>query len=32
MGSGLQLEHDVQLLKHKLQVLPGQHAWILAEL
>ena len=31
-GAAFQLEHDVQLLKHKLQVLPGQHAWILAEL
>ena len=31
-GAAFQLEHDVQLLKHKLQVLPGQHAWLLAEL
>nr|CAI9709397.1 unnamed protein product [Rangifer tarandus platyrhynchus] len=31
-AAAFQLEHDVQLLKHKLQVLPGQHARLLAEL
>ena len=31
-AAAFQLEHDVQLLRHKLQVLPGQHARLLAEL